>query len=115
MAGSFSKIKLGVKIMSKAITTLEGEILSAIEAMPTEFDTHQLILKLSRENQRAYVMALYESDSDSPFQVVHSAIGKALKRISLEPNARIREMEPSSSSLNIFGEYSSCSIWAKLE
>ena len=100
--------------MQNKFAILEENIFSAIEHMPTEFDTHQLILELVRENQRVYIEALYESDSETPFQAVHSKIGKALKRYSLEPNARIRETEANCKSPNIFGEYSSCSKWANL-
>jgi hypothetical protein len=113
MAGLFNKFK-PVKAMTINTIILEKAILSAIESMKEEFDTHQLILEVAKKNQRAYVAALHESDSDYAFQTVHSAIGKLLKRISLEPYANIIEKEQTSNSLNIFGEYSSCSSWAKL-
>lgn len=100
--------------MQNAFSTLEENIFSAVKSMPSEFDTHQLILELARENQQAYIKALHESDSDTPFQAVHSKIGKALKRYSLEENAVIRETEANCKSPNIFGEYSSCSKWERL-
>jgi hypothetical protein len=101
--------------MLNQLETLKENISSAIDRMPVVFDTHQLILELARENQRSYIRALHESGSDTPFQAVHSAIGKALKQHSLESVTRIRETEADCSSRDIFGEHSTCSRWARLD
>lgn len=100
--------------MLNAFATLEENIPRVIELMPSGgFDTHDFILKLAHENQRAYIGALCGSDSATPFQDVHSAIGKSLMRHSLESGSRIQQTDPNSSSPNIFGEVSSCSEWEK--
>jgi hypothetical protein len=88
---------------------LEKHINSTIDLMPTEFDTHQLILVLAQKNQRAYIEAIHESTSKTPFQAVHSRIGKKLKK-----NSLIQETQTNNKSLNIFGKYSTCSKWIRL-
>lgn len=93
---------------------LKENIPSAIDKMAPEFSTHQLILELAHKNQRAYVDALNEVASDIPFKEVHSAIGKELKQLAIQPDARIREKEAKTKSTDIFGHESSCSIWEKL-
>ena len=100
--------------MTNTFAVLKEKLPSAIERMPSEFDTHRLILELARENQRAYIDVLHESDSEFPFQTVHASIGRALKQLSLEPDSRIKEKEAKIGSLNIFGVISACSKWERL-
>ena len=97
-----------------ALKDLKEKIPNAVDKMAPEFSTHQLILELAHKNQRAYVDALNEAASDIPFQEVHSAIGKELKQLAIQPDARIREKEAKTRSKDIFGQESSCSIWEKL-
>lgn len=104
--------------MRDAFATLEKNISSAIEHMPAAFNAHELILELAQKNQQDYIRALsesVESGSATPFQAVHSEIGKSLLRHSLEQGSRIQQTEPNSSSLNIFGVNSPCSRWTRLE
>lgn len=102
--------------MAKIIITrnkfneLEKHINSIIDFMPTEFDTHQLILVLAQKNQRAYIDAIHESTRKTPFQDVHSLIGMTLKQ-----NSRIQETQAKCKSLNIFRMYSPCSKWRRLD
>lgn len=104
--------------MPDAFATLEKNIADTIQSMSATFDTHQLILKLAQENQPAYISALYESvetSSATPFQAVHSAIGKSLKQNSLELGIQETDTGANYSSPNIFGIPSSCSRWKKLD
>jgi hypothetical protein len=82
----------------------------AIEAMGSKFDTHALILKLAHGNQKAYVNALQECTSETPFKELHGQIGKALKA---RPDLRELENEPSYSD-DIFGHKNTCSNWQKI-
>ncbi len=100
--------------MSNLSQGLENAMSSALEAMKPEFDTHQFILELASKNQKQYIEALASIDSNKPFQTLHSAIGKKLKKIATEGEYPIREVESGVSSPNIFGEPSSCSTWQKL-
>lgn len=101
--------------MPDAFATLVQNIARAIERLPIEFDSHQLILVLAQENQREYINALQESSSTTPFQAVHSAIGKSLARHSPELGIQEIGAEANYSSPNIFGFSSPCSRWAKLD
>ena len=46
-----------------------------------EFDSHQVILELAHRNQRRYVAALAELDTDTPFQEFHSVLGRRIKHV----------------------------------
>ena len=100
--------------MSALSQELESAMGAALEAMKTEFDTHQFILRLASENQKEYIAALAATDSSKPFQALHSSIGKKLKQGSTTGEYSIQETAANVSSLNIFGENSSCSTWQKL-
>ena len=53
------------------------------------FDTHAFVLMLAKHHQRAYVQALADQDSETPFHDLHRLIGKALSRSGLlEKNGR---------------------------
>ena len=101
--------------MSNLTSRLENKLIPTIESMENEFDTHEFILMLAKNNQKDYIDALSNNIANKrPFQVLHSAIGKALKKISYRQNAPIQEVDANISSRNIFGEYSSCSKWKKM-
>ncbi|MGD1104890.1 MAG: hypothetical protein ABSA59_22825 [Terriglobia bacterium] len=102
--------------MPDIFAKLVKEISHAIDRMGTDFDTHELILELARENQPAYIRALnesVESGSAAPFKVVHAAIGRSLKRHSHEFGIQEIETGKNHSSPDIFGESCSCSKWKK--
>ena len=100
--------------MTHLTRSLKDNMIPIIKAMKHEFDTHEFILALASKNQQSYIEALACIESNRPFQVLHSAIGKTLKVISTQENALIREVEASVSSRNIFGESSTCSRWQKM-
>ena len=70
---------------------------STIARMKDSFDTHTFVLMLAKHHQRAYVQALADQDSETPFHNLHKLIGKALSRSGLlEKNGK-------ASSVDIFG------------
>ena len=56
---------------------------STIARMKDSFDTHAFVLMLAKHHQRAYVQALADQDSETPFHNLHKLIGKALSRSGL--------------------------------
>jgi len=99
--------------MSSLSQELESVMGITLQAMKSGFDTHQFILKLASENQKAYIDALASIDSSKPFQTLHAAIGKKLMKMATDGEYPIQEIESGISSPNIFGELSSCSRWQK--
>ena len=102
--------------MPDAFAKLEKKISDAIKHLGADFDTHKLILELARENQPSYIRALNESvDSGSatPFQAVHAAIGRSLKRRSGEFAIQETETGEKHSSPDILGDSCPCSKWKK--
>lgn len=53
-----------------------------ISQMPDKFDSHDFILRLTHENQKPYIEALYHyresAEPASPFMVVHGILAKHL-------------------------------------
>lgn len=87
---------------------IERLVRATIPQMPREFDTHELILRLAHENQTVYVRLLSEVPGESPFQTLHSQIGKAVKAVSGEFSL----VGVASSSKDIFGQQNSCVRWS---
>lgn len=100
--------------MTNLNKNLQDKMIPTIKAMKHEFDTHEFILALASKNQHSYIEALARIESNRPFQVLHSKIGKTLKVLSIQENVPIREVEANVSSRNIFGESSTCSRWQKI-
>jgi hypothetical protein len=86
-----------------------------IAAMSEEFTSHQFILKLAQQNQRAYVAALYayrdvnREGTPAPFMFVHREISKGLKNF-----PELVEKIGDVSSVDIFGSSSRCPLWRKI-
>jgi hypothetical protein len=100
--------------MTNLNQNLQDKMMPTINAMKNEFDTHEFILALASKNQTIYIEALASIESNTPFKVLHSAIGRTLKAISTQEHSHLREVEANVSSRNIFGESSSCSRWQNL-
>ena len=82
---------------------------NTLPSMDEKFTTHELILKMAQENQRAYIEALYAyRDSSKPFQAVHSQIGKHLKKMT-EKVQHIRDEKDA----DIFGNPGENALWKK--
>ncbi len=82
-----------------AYKALEDVFPTIVKLMPERFDSHEFILELAHKYQKLYIQALYEQkDKKKPFETVHKAIGKRLKkRVDLVKHVHDR------SSRNIFG------------
>jgi hypothetical protein len=90
------------------IETLVREILPS---MSDPFDTHELIIKLARQNQRSYVDALQRVNGEAPFQTLHSMIGKYILKMADEFDLS----HSAWSSPDIFGNDNSCVRWTKIK
>ena len=89
---------------------------SIIEQMPNTFTSHQFILELARQNQTAYIEALYyyrhhvHTGKPAPFLMVHATLASQLARY---PEL-IRQVRKDAPSKDIFGQDNQCSEWRKV-
>jgi hypothetical protein len=82
---------------------------TAIEAMPNDFDSHDVIRAVAQRNQRAYAQALNAIDGDLLFHKLHSALGQEIAEI-CDALGYTREQ---SRSDDIFLQKSRCIGWLK--
>lgn len=80
-----------------------------LDSMPNDFDSHDVIKDLAKENQRVYAEALVAVAGDRLFHVLHSDIGRQITRI-CEGRGYARLQ---SRSEDIFGQQSRCIGWSK--
>ncbi len=94
-----------------AYKALEDVFPKIVRLMQERFDSHDFILELAHKYQKQYIQALYEQkDKKKPFETVHKAIGKRLKkRVDLVQHVRDR------SSRNIFGLDNEVAFWHKVK
>ena len=98
--------------MSKdALQDLEDVFPKIVRLMPDKFDSHEFILALARKYQKLYAEALFTSKEERlPFNRVHRAIGKRLKR-----HKDLVEQIDTRTSKNIFGFESKVALWRKVK
>ena len=95
---------------------LESKFEEIVEIMPDQFDSHQFLLELARQNQVEYVSALYaykdyiNRGNPSPFQGVHKAIIQKLSNRS----DLVKLVQREKPSKDIFGESQTCALWEKV-
>ena len=87
----------------------DESIEKAILSSGSEFDSHEIIRKIAQQNQHEYILELSSVDSDTPFQTLHSLLGKRIKAI-CERHGFNGE---ASRSQDIFGQYSKCVFWSR--
>ncbi|MDD1783185.1 hypothetical protein LRP49_18620 [Enterovibrio sp. ZSDZ35] len=88
---------------------LTSAISTAIEKLPKEFTTHELILKVAKLNQHAYIEALHSQlDKENPFQSLHAKIGKFLGEFNSITNTKTTKTDS-----DIFGQRSENAVWIK--
>jgi hypothetical protein len=85
---------------------------AAIESMPSDFDSHDVINKVAHTNQRAYIERLYANVSGPPFQTVHATLGREIARICSRLGYE-RVDRPGYHSKDIFRQNSECALWCK--
>jgi hypothetical protein len=90
---------------------LNEMVREAIANMGSEFDTHDLIKFLAHKNQRAYVDALQSVNGNTPFQTLHSMIGREIESMKEEYHLASK----ASASLDLFGHQSNCILWRRGE
>jgi hypothetical protein len=100
-----SYLTLKVKQMNISDTIIRAAIVEA----GAEFDSHDVIHAIAHENQRLYVAELAAIDSERPFQILHSALGRRIKAICEE----LGYTGVASRSLDIFGQHSECVRWSR--
>ena len=83
----------------------------AITDMGDEFDTHELIRFLAHRNQRAYVDALQNVNGSTPFQTLHSMIGREIESMKDEYHLAGK----ASASPDLFGNQGNCILWRRSE
>ncbi len=85
---------------------------ATIAQMPEDvFTAHAFILRLARNNQQLYILALYHyRDSAYPFQVVHRLLADRFNRL---PHLVAREGDVTD-SVDIFTNQNGCSLWRRL-
>lgn len=81
----------------------------AINALGNAFDSHQVILELAHNNQNLYVRELLATESDIPFQVLHSKLGRRIKVVCERLGFEGRNWR----SKDIFGQQSECMHWSR--
>lgn len=90
------------------MTISDEAIEVAVLASGNRFDSHDVIRKIAQQNQQAYVAELGAVASDTPFQTLHSMLGKRIKMV-CERHGFIGK---ASRSTDIFGQDSNCVWWS---
>lgn len=89
----------------------DEQIEAAILEAGSEFDSHEVIRKIAQKNQHAYIAELSSVESEAPFQTFHSMLGRRIKTIC----TRHGFTGYASRSQDIFGQYSNCVLWTRLD
>ncbi|MEC4725091.1 hypothetical protein HWQ46_05930 [Shewanella sp. D64] len=84
-------------------------IKEAVDELGESFDSHDIIKKVAHLNQRKYVLALSELDSDTPFQQLHSALGRRIKPVC----EQLGYVGQDSRSPDMFDQSSKCQQWSR--
>ncbi|MDD2640703.1 MAG: hypothetical protein PHS65_06890 [Arcobacteraceae bacterium] len=87
----------------------DNAIREAVNETGESFDSHDIIKKVAHRNQRNYVSALAEINSDTPFHQFHSALGRRIKIVCEE----LGYVSQDSRSLDMFGQNSKCQQWSQ--
>ncbi|MCU8540329.1 hypothetical protein M2G63_19945 [Vibrio vulnificus] len=91
-------------------TTLYSQVPEAIEAMGSEFNSHELILEIAQNNQREYIEALAAyRNSKHPFMHVHKQLSTYLRKFE---NDKLKCLGHKPSR-DIFGKPNTCLAWKK--
>ena len=86
----------------------DAAIIEVVESLNTPFDSHLVIRELAHRNQRRYVDALAAINTETPFQQLHSSVGRRIKVVC----ERLGFTGRDSFSLDLFGQQSKCQEWS---
>jgi len=96
------------------LTAITDAILEeAVRAQPTdEFDTHDVIFWISRNQPRPYAQDLYLGlqDDNDPFVSLHTAIGRRLAAL----GGIVRQQHRKRRSPNVRGGVDACEVWQRV-
>jgi len=81
----------------------------AISELGESFDSHDVIKKVAHLNQVEYISALSAAGSDTPFQSVHSSLGRRIKVVCED----LGFVAQDSRSKDMFGQNSKCQRWSR--
>ena len=93
----------------KSMEVWNNAIEQAVRELGNKFDSHRVIKKIAHHNQRRYASALAQIDSDTPFQSLHSKLGRQIKVVC--EGLGFNGVE--SRSLDMFDQNSKCMEWSK--
>jgi len=99
-----------------SLDTLYAAYPAVIAAMPQQFTSHQFLRELARQQQVAYVEALYayratlRMGKPAPFMVLHSILARHLH----DYPGLVRLVAPAVASEDIFGQDNTASLWEKV-
>jgi len=84
----------------------------AVRSQADEFDTHNVIFWLARNQPREYAADLYrslENDGD-PFDRLHNAVGRRLAEL----GDIVQQQHRKRVSLNVRGRDTPCEVWRRV-
>lgn len=85
-------------------------LMEVIDGVGNNFDSHEIIRKVTQKNQRDYILQLYEQrDRTAPVHYVHSKLGKDIAEI-CAGRGYTRTDERNE---DMFGQSSKCIRWQK--
>ena len=87
----------------------DSAITEVVESLEIPFDSHLVIREVARRNQRMYVQALTELDTDTPFHQLHSSLGRRIKVVCEGLGFIGKDYR----SPDIFGQNSRCKRWSR--
>lgn len=99
---------------SHDFSALYDQYPSLIAQMGERFNSHQFILELARQHQKAYIEALYHfRNTDAPFMNLHGVLSRHFNAL---PGLVKRVGDSSASeSRDIFGRHQGCALWEKVK
>lgn len=93
------------------LSDLYDQYLQIIDQMKLDFSSHEFILLLAQQNQKAYIKALHAyCNRHDPFRVVHGLLSKKLHSY----KSVIKHLGNRKSD-NIFGQPGDCAYWRKID
>ena len=85
-------------------------LMEVIDSVGIEFDSHEIIRKVTQKNQRDYILQLYaQRERGAPVHYVHSQLGRDITKICVSRNYTRADER----NADMFGQSSKCIRWKK--